>query len=98
MLAHFGGSRGTNRLQDCDCLIVVGAPQPPTPQLLDMAAMLYHERDEPFDTTWSTLTGRSRGQPWAWPIGGFWNDPALQTLLEQARESELCKPSTAPAR
>lgn len=88
-LAHFGGSRGTNRLQDCDCLIVVGAPQPPTPQLLDMAAMLYHERDEPFDATWSTLDRPFEGQPWAWPIGGFWNDAALQTLLEQARESEL---------
>jgi hypothetical protein len=97
-LAHFGGSRGTNRLQDCDCLIVVGAPQPPTPQLLDMAAMLYHERDEPFDTTWSTLDRPFEGQPWAWPIGGFWNDAALQTLLEQARESELCRPFTARAR
>lgn len=88
-LAHFGGSRGTNRLQECDCLIVVGAPQPPTPQLFDMAAMLYHERDEPFDATWSTLDRPYAGQPWAWPIGGFWNDPALQTLLEQSRESEL---------
>lgn len=88
-LAHFGGNRGTNRLQDCDCLIVVGAPQPPTPQLLDMAAMLYHERDEPFDSAWSTLDRPFEGQPWAWPIGGFWNDAALQTLLDQARESEL---------
>lgn len=88
-LAHFGGSRGTNRLQDCDCLIVVGAPQPPTPQLLDMAAMLYHERDEPFDTTWTTRDRPFVGQPWAWPIGGFWDDPDVQTLLEQTRESEL---------
>jgi len=88
-LAHFGGARGTNRLQDCDCLIVVGAPQPPTAQLLDMAAMLYHERDEPFDTAWTTLDRPYAGQPWAWPIGGFWNDPDLQTLVEQARESEL---------
>lgn len=87
--AHFGGSRGTNRLQDCDCLIVVGAPQPPTPALLDAAAMLYHDRDEPFDTTWSTRDRPYAGQPWAWPIGGFWNDANLQTLLEQARESEL---------
>lgn len=88
-LAHFGGSRGTNRLQECDCLIVVGAPQPPTPQLLDMAAMLYHERDEPFDTTWSTFDRPYAGQEWAWPIGGFWNDPQLHTLLDQSRESEL---------
>lgn len=88
-LAHFGGSRGTNRLQDCDCLIVVGAPQPPIPQLVDTAAMLYQERDEPFDTTWSTFDRPFAGQPWAWPIGGFWHDPDLQALLEQSRESEL---------
>lgn len=87
--AHFGGSRGTNRLQDCDCLIVVGAPQPPTPQLVDMAAMLYHERDEPFNTTWSTRDIPFEGQPWAWPIGGFWDDADLQALVEQTRESEL---------
>lgn len=89
LLAHFGGSRGTNRLQDCDCLIVVGAPQPPLPQLVDMAAMLYHERDEPFDATWSTRDRPFAGQSWAWPIGGLWNDSDLQTLLDQCRESEL---------
>lgn len=88
-LAHFGGSRGTNRLQDCDCLIVIGAPQPPTPQLLDMAAMLYHERDEPFTTTWSTRDIPYAAQAWAWPIGGFWDDVQLQALIEQTRESEL---------
>lgn len=89
MTAHFGGSRGTNRLQDCDCLVVVGAPQPQTQQLIDMAAMLYHERNEPFDPTWSTRDRPYADQPWAWPIGGFWNDSDLQTLLEQFRESEL---------
>ena len=88
-IAHFGGSRGTNRLQDCDCLIVIGAPQPPTPQLLDMAAMLYFERDAPFDTTWSTRDIPYANQAWAWPIGGFWDDPQLQALIEQTRESEL---------
>lgn len=88
-LAHFGGSRGTNRLQDCDCLIVIGAPQPPTPQLLDMAAMLYHERDEPFNATWTTRDIPYAAQAWAWPIGGFWDDPQLQALIEQTRESEL---------
>jgi len=89
MLAHFGGNRGTNRLQDCDCLIVVGAPQPQTGQLLDMAAMLYHERDEPFNAEWTTLDRPFAKQPWAWPIGGFWDDADLQTLLDQCRESEL---------
>lgn len=89
LATYFGGSRGTNKLEGCDCLIVVGAPQAPTAQLIDMAAMLYHERDEPFDAIWSTRDRAYDGQPWAWPIGGFWNDQDLQTLLEQNRESEL---------
>ena len=51
--------------------------------------MLYHERDEPFETTWTTRDIPFANQPWAWPIGGFWDDPQLQALIEQTRESEL---------
>lgn len=88
-VAHFGGARGTNRLQDCDALIIVGAPQPTQQAMLDIAAMVYQERDTPFDTIWSAIDQPYAGQPWAWPIGGFWNDPQLQTLLEQFRDAEL---------
>lgn len=88
-IAHFGGSRGTNRLQDVDCLIVVGAQQPTTPAMLDIAAMLYQERDIAFDPSWSLRDVPFEGQPYAYPIGGFWNDPDLQTLLEQFRDAEL---------
>lgn len=86
---HFGAERGTNRLAECDGLIVVGTPQPPTPQIVDMAAMLYDRRMEPFNTTWSVRDIPYTGQDKAWPIGGFWDDPELQTLLEQLRDAEL---------
>lgn len=88
-IGHFGGSRGTNRFQDCDCLIVVGAPQPTTAVMLDTAAMLYFERDAAFDPTWSTRDLPFEGLPYAFPMGGFWDDPDLQTLLEQYRDMEL---------
>jgi hypothetical protein len=88
-IGHFGGSRGTNRFQDCDCLIVVGAPQPTTAAMLDIAAMLYFERDVAFNPQWSTRDVSFEGQPWAFPMGGFWDDPDLQTLLEQYRDMEL---------
>lgn len=86
---HFGASRGTNRMQGCDALFVVGAPQPPLSALLDAAAALYFERDEPFDTTWSVIDVPIAGQPWAYSVGGFWNDPDLQAILYQVREAEI---------
>lgn len=86
---HFHGSRGTNRLQDCDCLIVIGTPQPGTDDLVTTATMLYSERDHPFDTTWSAQDRPFPGQPWSYPVSGFWNDAQLQVLLEQLREAEL---------
>ena len=86
---HFGAQRGTNRFEGCDCLIVVGAQQPTTTALVDTAAQVFHTRTQPFDTTWSTLDRPYADQPWSWPIGGFWNDADLQSLLEQFREAEL---------
>jgi DNA polymerase III delta prime subunit len=86
---HFGAERGTNRMGECDCLIVVGTPQPPAPDIERMAAMLYDTRMEPFNLKWSSRDVPFEGQPWAWPIGGFWDDPDLQLLLEQLRDAEL---------
>lgn len=88
-LGHFGAQRGTNRYEGCDCLIVIGAQQPTTPALIDTAAQIFHQRTQPFDTTWSTFDRPYAGQPWSWPIGGFWNDPDLQALLDQFREAEI---------
>lgn len=86
---HFGAERGTNRMGDCDALIVVGAPQPPQPALIDMAAMLYDERIAPFNTAWTVREIAYESQPWAWPIGGFWDDPDLHMLVTQTRDAEL---------
>lgn len=86
---HFHGSRGTNRMADCDCLIVIGTPQPSADDLLTTATMVYDRRTAPFDTTWTTQDRPYAGQPWAYPTSGFWNDLDLQVLLDQLRESEL---------
>lgn len=88
-IGHFGGNRGTNRFEHVDCLIIVGAPQPTTAAMLDIAAMLYGERDAAFDATWSVRDVVFEGLDKAYPIGGFWNDPDLQTLLEQFRDAEM---------
>jgi hypothetical protein len=86
---HFHGARGTNRLQGCDCLIVIGTPQPASDDLITSATMLYGDRDAPFQAVWSTRDRPYAGQPWAYPASGFWDDPDLQHLLEQHREAEL---------
>lgn len=86
---YFGAERGTNRFVDCDVLIVVGTPQPPLPALVDAAAMLFDERIAAFDAAWSTRDLQFAGQPYAYPIGGFWDDPELQLMLEQSRDAEL---------
>lgn len=86
---YFGAQRGTNKFENCDCLIVVGAQQPTTLAIVDTAAQVFHKRTTPFDTTWNTFDRSYAGQPWSWPIGGFWNDPDLQALLEQFREAEI---------
>lgn len=87
--AHFHGSRGTNRLEESGCLMVIGTPQPSISDLLTTAAMVYFKRDTPFNARWSTQDRPFAGQPWAYPVSGFWDDNDLQALLEQSREAEL---------
>ena len=84
---HFGAERGTNRLADRDALIVIGTPQPPQPQIVEIAAMIYHDRLRPFNTTWSTRDEPYQGQMVRY--SGFWDEPDLQVVLEQLREAEL---------
>lgn len=86
---HFHGSRGTNRLQGHDALIVVGTPQPALHDLVNIATQLYSRRTSPFVPTWTARDRPYAGQPWAYPVSGFWDDPDLQLLLEQHREAEL---------
>jgi hypothetical protein len=87
--AHFGGLRGTNRLRDCDALLVIGTPQAAIPTLVDQAAMLHQERLRPFDTSWSDRDQRYGGHPYGYPVSGFWHDATLHALLVQTREAEL---------
>lgn len=87
--AHFGGLRGTNRLRDCDALIVVGTPQASLTTLRDQAAMLLRERIIPFDLTWSDRTIPYRGHAYGYDVSGFWHDSVLQALLMETREAEL---------
>lgn len=87
--AHFGGLRGTNRLQNCDALIVIGTPQAAIPTLVDQAAMLHQERHRPFETDWSDRPQRYIGHDYGYPVSGFWHDTTLQALLVQTREAEL---------
>lgn len=87
--AYFGGLRGSNRLQDCDALIVVGTPQAGIPTLRDQAAMLLSGRTLPFDMTWSDRILPYPGHPYGYAASGFWHDKTLQSLLQETRESEL---------
>lgn len=101
---HFGGARGTNRLEGCDCLFVVGTPLPDRYDILKTAIMLWHERMTPFCYEWTErsvpYTSRGRWQEGKFIIGdgedgavmavnGFADDPDLQALLWQMREAEL---------
>lgn len=89
MATHFGGNRGTNRLQECDGLIVAGTPQPDMTQLTQMAAMLFADRMAPFKPVWSYKPAPFEGTDRGHTIGGYWDDPDLQLLVSQFREAEL---------
>ena len=92
---HFYAARGTNALQDVDCLIVAGTPMPPLDRLVQMAAMLFQERMRGFDARFYTRvepynyvdpqTGKGKG----FDTPGFWADPDLQSVLWSFREAEI---------
>ena len=88
-IAHFGGSRGTNRFQTCDALFVIGAPMPPIASILDLAAMLYIDRQSPWRDRWSSQLVQFIGTDHAYAVGGYWEDPDLMALLQQLREAEI---------
>lgn len=90
---HFYGSRGTNSLQDCDCLIVAGTPQPPLFQIEKVAKCLWHHRWRPFDGAWYTQLRSYNfidddGNGWEYPISQY-GDPELNEILWQYREAEI---------
>lgn len=87
--AHFGNLRGSNRMRECDSLMLVGTPQAPLNELRDQAAMLHQQRMRPFDTSWSEEIRRYGALPWGYAASGFYGEPALHALLLQNREAEL---------
>jgi hypothetical protein len=88
LIDYFYGNRGSNRMQHCDALFVVGTPMPSPYAVQRMAAMIYHERMEPFDTTWSERETLYEAAA-ATDVSGYWHDPALHDLLEVYRCDEL---------
>jgi hypothetical protein len=49
-ILHFYGQRGSNTLENCDALFVVGAPTPPYPDMEQVAKCLDMNRWQPFAT------------------------------------------------
>jgi DNA polymerase III delta prime subunit len=91
---HFYAARGTNELQDCDAVIVLGTPQPGPDVIERMARMVFVERMRAFDCAWTikpiTYDYRDKdGQGRTYPVSGFWGDPDLQEMLWSMREAEI---------
>ena len=102
--SHFGGARGTNRLEGCDVLFVVGTPLPDVGDIEKAARMLWWERMDAFKAEWTekAIPYQSRGR-WIdgrfvvgagddgaqMAVNGFWDDADLNALLWQMREAEL---------
>lgn len=88
-IGHFYASRGTNAMEACDALIVVGTPMLNPDGYVRMAAMLHDDRIAPFDATWSTRDVPYVGSSLATDVPGFWHDDDLQQLLVLTREAEI---------
>ena len=86
---YFHGNRGSNAYQDCDACIVIGTPQPSAGSIEYEARKLFHKRNTPFNATWCEVTKAYAGTDRAMVASGLWNDPDLQTILQQIREQEI---------
>ena len=91
---HFYAARGTNALQNVDCLVVAGTPMPAVDVLAKVARMVFAERMQAFNTTWTSRLEAynytdADGQGRAYPVGGYWSDPDLAAVLWSMREAEL---------
>lgn len=101
---HFGALRGSNVLQDCDCLIVAGGYAPNMAGLLRLAAQVHERRMKPFfirqDENGRPLAAwypklceyrftNSEGLS-AWrPVQGYWGDDDLMAILDELRRNEM---------
>lgn len=103
-ILHYGGLRGSNLLETCECLILAGGYCPNLNGLRYVAAALNPERMKPFFTlddngdpmnpwvqqecTYRLRRPDPRGTP-ARQVRGYWHDPDLAVLLEEYRQNEL---------
>jgi hypothetical protein len=109
---HYYAARGTNRLAECEALIVVGTPQPPLDELDKLARMIFWKRMRPFrlgaHLPWKIDWRKyeytdADGQGREMPIGDFADDPDLHAILWQLREAEIiqaahrARPNIRPA-
>jgi DNA polymerase III delta prime subunit len=100
---HYGGLRGSNLLESCECLILCGGYGPNMIGLHDLAKMLNQERMKPFAkkdehgmwlNPWTNRLHEyriknTRGQT-AWRrVGGYWDDTDLDALLDEFRRNEI---------
>jgi hypothetical protein len=94
IVGHFYSARGTNQFEPCDGLFILGTPQPEQGALPDQAKMLYFERDEPFNVTWSERRApynyvAEDGQGRDYPVSGYWSDRDLHEVLASTRDEEI---------
>ena len=93
--AHFYAARGTNALEDADAIFILGAPQASDYDLVQLAKMIYFDRDEAFEVNRTTrdvvynYTDPEDGLGRAYPISGYWDDPHLNAILQAIREDEI---------
>jgi DNA polymerase III delta prime subunit len=86
--AYFYAARGTNRLQGCDALIVVGTPAPGG-DIEHTAAMLFQERMIRFRATWQEIDAGFVGTYYSIPVANYHADADLAALMYQHREAEI---------
>lgn len=103
--AHFYGQRGTNQLEDCDAIFVLGCPSPSNQAIINTFASLNPDELTPFSPKTDEQTGRitpvRTAREVCYPyenahglsphrmVSGFWWFPALQDTYNLFRENEL---------
>lgn len=88
-VGHFGAETGTNDFEGVDALFVIGTPLPSLFDMENMAAMIFQQRMTPFRATWSMKEMEYIGKDAHYPVGGYWGDPDLQSVVSQLRNAKI---------
>lgn len=92
---HFYAARGTNQFEHADAVFVIGAPMAAGKAIVEMAKMIFFERDDVFLNQWSAKPAPynyidpidSHGRQY--PVSSFWGDRDLTAVLKMLREEEI---------